>query len=105
MLLLLGCLYVIGGNRIGRGVHSRIVLLRSVASMHLSTCQEEVGSFMAGLGMEEGTLSLSGLIKHTWKKIARELGNAQQLLREFETKHQARRGGKYGRPARADKGR
>ena len=57
-------------------------------------------------GGSEG--SLSGLIEHAWKKtwlIERELGNAQRLLREFETTHQARRGGKYRRPARADKGR
>ncbi len=42
--------------------------------------------------------------KETWL-LERELGNAQELLREFETKHQAQRGGKRGRPARADKDR
>ncbi|KAF6238790.1 hypothetical protein HO173_003297 [Letharia columbiana] len=42
--------------------------------------------------------------KETWL-LERELGNAQELLREFEAKHQAQRGGKRGRPARADKGR
>ena len=44
--------------------------------------------------------------KVCWKKtwlLERELGNAQELLREFEAKHQAQRGGKRGRPARADK--
>ena len=41
--------------------------------------------------------------KETWL-LERELGNAQELLREFEAKHQAQRGGKRGRPARADKG-
>ncbi len=43
-----------------------------------------------------------------WKKtwlLERELGNAQELLREFEAKHQTQPGGKRGRPARADKGR
>ena len=43
-----------------------------------------------------------------WKKtwlLERELGNAQELLWEFEAKHQAQRGGKRGRPAGADKGR
>ncbi len=43
-----------------------------------------------------------------WKKtwlLERELGNAQELLREFEAKHQTQRGGRRGRPARADKGR
>ncbi len=42
-----------------------------------------------------------------WKKtwlLERELGNAQELLREFEAKRQAQQGGKRGRPARADKG-
>ena len=46
--------------------------------------------------------------KVCWKKtwlLERELGNAQELLREFETKHRTQRGGKRGRPARADKGR
>ena len=45
--------------------------------------------------------------KVCWKKtwlLERELGNAQELLWEFEAKHQAQRGGKRGRPARADKG-
>ncbi len=42
--------------------------------------------------------------KETWL-LERELGNAQELLRKFEAKHQAQRGGKRGRPARADKGR
>ena len=42
--------------------------------------------------------------KETWL-LERELGNAQELLREFEAKYQAQRGGKRGRPARADKGR
>ncbi len=41
--------------------------------------------------------------KETWL-LERELGNAQELLRKFEAKHQAQRGGKRGRPARADKG-
>ncbi len=41
--------------------------------------------------------------KETWL-LERELGNAQELLRKFEVKHQAQRGGKRGRPARADKG-
>ena len=46
--------------------------------------------------------------KVCWKKtwlLERELGNAQELLREFEAKHQAQRGGNRGRPAGADKGR
>ncbi len=46
--------------------------------------------------------------KVCWKKtwlLERELGNAQELLREFEAKYQAQQGGKRGRPARADKGR
>jgi len=46
--------------------------------------------------------------KVCWKKtwlLERELGNAQELLREFKVKRQAQRGGKRGRPARADKGR
>ena len=42
--------------------------------------------------------------KETWL-LERELGNAQGLLRKFEVKHQAQRGDKRGRPARADKGR
>ena len=42
--------------------------------------------------------------KRTWLREC-ELGNAQELLREFEAKHQAQRGGKRGRPARADTGR
>ena len=42
--------------------------------------------------------------KETWL-LERELGNAQELLRKFEAKHQAQRGGKRGRPARADNGR
>jgi len=42
--------------------------------------------------------------KRTWLREC-ELGNAQELLREFEAKRQAQRGGKRGRPARADKGR
>lgn len=36
--------------------------------------------------------------------LERELGKAQELLREFEAKCQAQRGGKRGRPARADRG-
>jgi len=46
--------------------------------------------------------------KVCWKKtwlLERELGNAQELLREFKVERQAQRGGKRGRPARADKGR
>ncbi len=46
--------------------------------------------------------------KVCWKKtwlLEHELGNAQELLREFEAKRQAQRGGKRGRPAHADKGR
>lgn len=42
--------------------------------------------------------------EETWL-LESELGNAQELLREFEMKHQAQRRGKQGRPARADKGR
>ena len=42
--------------------------------------------------------------KETWL-LEHELGNAQKLLREFKTKHQAQRRGKRGRPAGADKGR
>ena len=42
--------------------------------------------------------------KETWL-LERQLGNAQGLLRKFEVKHQAQRGDKRGRPARADKGR
>ena len=42
--------------------------------------------------------------KETWL-LERELGNAQGLLRKFEAKRQAQRGGKRGRPARADRGR
>ena len=42
--------------------------------------------------------------KETWL-LERELRNAQELLREFEAKYQAQRGGKRGGPARADKGR
>ena len=42
--------------------------------------------------------------KETWL-LERELGNAQELLREFEAKYQAQRGCKRGRPARIDKGR
>ena len=41
--------------------------------------------------------------KETWL-LECELGNAQGLLRKFEAKHQVQRGGKRGRPARADKG-
>jgi len=41
--------------------------------------------------------------KRTWLREC-ELGNAQELLREFEAKRQAQRGGKRGRPARVDKG-
>ncbi len=40
----------------------------------------------------------------TWLRRS-ELGNAQELLREFEGKGRAQRGCKQGRPARADKGR
>ena len=46
--------------------------------------------------------------KVCWKErwlLERELGNAQELLREFEMKYQVQRGGKRGRSARADKGR
>lgn len=46
--------------------------------------------------------------KVCWKKtwiLECELGNAQELLRQFEAKHQTQRGGKWGRPARAGKGR
>ncbi len=46
--------------------------------------------------------------KVCWKKtwlLEHELGNAQELLREFEAKRQAQRGGKWGRQARANKGR
>ncbi|KAF6238811.1 hypothetical protein HO173_003318 [Letharia columbiana] len=46
--------------------------------------------------------------KVCWQKtwlLESELGNTQELLREFEAKHQAQQGGKRGRPARADKGR
>ena len=46
--------------------------------------------------------------KVCWKKIwllESELGNAQELLREFEANHQPQRGRKRGRPARIDKGR
>jgi len=42
--------------------------------------------------------------KRTWL-LEHELGNAQELLREFEAKRQAQRGGKRRRPARAVKGR
>ena len=42
--------------------------------------------------------------KNTWL-LESELGNAQGLLQQFKAKHQAQRGGKRGRPARADKGR
>ncbi len=42
--------------------------------------------------------------KRTWLREC-ELGNAQELLREFEAKRQAQRGGKRRRPARAVKGR
>ena len=41
--------------------------------------------------------------KETWL-LECKLGNAQGLLRKFEAKHQVQRGGKRGRPARADKG-
>jgi hypothetical protein len=34
-----------------------------------------------------------------------ELENAQELLKQFEVKHQTQRGGKRGRPANSDKGR
>ena len=40
--------------------------------------------------------------KETWL-FENELGNAQELLRKFEAKHQAQRGGKRGRPTPADK--
>lgn len=43
-----------------------------------------------------------------WEKtwlLESELRNAQQLLQQFEAKHKAQRGGKRGRPARADNGR
>ena len=46
--------------------------------------------------------------KVCWKKTwlpESELGNAQELLREFEANHQPQRGRKRGRPARTDKGR
>ncbi len=46
--------------------------------------------------------------KVCWKKtwlLEYELGNAQELLREFEVKRQAQWGGKRGRPAHTDKGR
>ncbi len=46
--------------------------------------------------------------KVCWKKtwlLERELGIAQESLREFEAKRQAQRGGKRGRPARVDKAR
>ena len=46
--------------------------------------------------------------KMCWKRIwllECELENAQELLWEFEAKRQAQRGGKRGRPARADRGR
>ncbi|KAL9128170.1 MAG: hypothetical protein Q9217_003095 [Psora testacea] len=42
---------------------------------------------------------------YEYKLLERELGNAQELLRESEAKRQAQRGGKRGRPARADQGR
>ena len=42
--------------------------------------------------------------KRTWLREY-ELGNAQELLREFEAKRQAQRGGKRRRPAYTDKGR
>jgi hypothetical protein len=41
--------------------------------------------------------------KRTWLREC-ELGNAQELLREFEAIRQAQRGGKRGRPICADKG-
>ena len=46
--------------------------------------------------------------KVCWKKtwlLECELGNAQELLREFEANYQPQQGRKRGRPARADKGR
>ena len=46
--------------------------------------------------------------KVCWKKtwlLESELGNAQELLREFEANHQPQRGRKRGRPVRTDKGR
>jgi len=46
--------------------------------------------------------------KVCWKKtwlLEHELGNAQELLREFKAKRQAQRGGKRGRQARANQGR
>ena len=42
-----------------------------------------------------------------WEKtwlLESELGNAQQLLQQFEAKHHAQRGGKRGRPLCIDKG-
>jgi len=45
--------------------------------------------------------------KVCWKKtwlLEHELGNAQELLREFKAKRQAQRGGKRRRPAHTDKG-
>ena len=42
--------------------------------------------------------------KKTWLREC-ELGNAQELLWEFETKRQAQRGGKRERPAHINKGR
>ncbi len=42
--------------------------------------------------------------KRTWLREC-ELGNAQELLRQFEAKRQAQWGGKRRRPARAVKGR
>jgi len=40
--------------------------------------------------------------EETWL-LESELGNAQELLRQFEAKRQAQRGGKRGRPVRAEK--
>ena len=43
-----------------------------------------------------------------WEKtwlLESELGNAQQLLQQFEAKYHAQRGGKRGRPVCTDKGR
>ena len=42
--------------------------------------------------------------KRTWL-LECELGNAQELVQEFEANRQAQRGGKRGRPAQTDKGR
>ena len=84
-----------------------MILVRTTQHKGSHDCGNQVAalryappSFAAGVGdRKDRRQETKGWLRE------RELGNAQELLREFEAKRQAQRGGKRGRPARADKGR